>query len=181
MGRAGRDLVANFEAVETTYSVNVFALPEEGGEVSGGDEYQAGDRVTVTATAKPGYTFIYWTEGSSIISNKASYTFTMGAADRNLYANFQDVGCSWPKGIRVKATTVTDTTVTLTLSGEVPEAEGYMVYYDGWSLYFDNGSVLTLTIEERLSPNTQYTFTVQAVYSDGETEDGPSVKVRTKK
>ena len=44
--------------------------------------------VTLTATPNAGYKFTNWTEGGSVVSTSATYTFTI-TGDRNLRANFQ--------------------------------------------------------------------------------------------
>ncbi|MFX4262441.1 InlB B-repeat-containing protein [Pelotomaculum propionicicum] len=179
MGTADRTLVAHF-ALIPTYNVSVSASPAEGGSVSGGGSYAEGARVTVTAAANPGYSFVNWTEGSNAVSTKATYRFTMGTADRNLTANFQAAAPGWPKGIRLSATAVTSNSVTLTLNQPVPEAVEYIVYYGEQSKTFSAGAGTTFVIDG-LSKGTSYTFTVQAGYAgDIETTNGPSKKVRTK-
>ena len=85
-----RTLVAVFaekDTPPTSYTIAVSANPTEGGTVSGGGTYQQDQSVTVTATAKTGYTFVNWTENGTVVSSNASYTF---AANKNhtLLANF---------------------------------------------------------------------------------------------
>ncbi|MDT3697824.1 MAG: InlB B-repeat-containing protein [Thermincola sp.] len=70
------------------HSVVVSANPSANGVVVGGSAYSEGAAVTVTAIAQKGYKFINWTEIGVEISKSASYTFTMGTADRSLTANF---------------------------------------------------------------------------------------------
>ncbi|MBO4474447.1 MAG: hypothetical protein J5750_05980, partial [Clostridiales bacterium] len=63
-----------------TYKVVV--KTQTGGTVSGGGEFKAGDKVTITATADAGYHFVNWknlAEGTTI--STATYTFTMPAND----------------------------------------------------------------------------------------------------
>ena len=83
------DFVANFEEVIVYYEVTVAANPAEGGEVTGEGTYEEGTEVTVVATANDGYNFINWTEGNAVVSEDASYTFTVNA-DRDLIANFEE-------------------------------------------------------------------------------------------
>ncbi|MBR0123631.1 MAG: hypothetical protein IJM12_07300, partial [Bacteroidales bacterium] len=83
------DFVANFEEVIVYYEVTVAANPAEGGEVTGEGTYEEGTEVTVVATANDGYYFTYWTEGNAVVSEDASYTFTV-TADRDLVANFEE-------------------------------------------------------------------------------------------
>ena len=70
-----------------TYTVSVSANLAAGGSVSGGGSVTSGSSHTVTATANNGYTFQNWTEGGTVVSNSASYTFTV-SGNRTLVANF---------------------------------------------------------------------------------------------
>jgi hypothetical protein len=79
-------LNANFEL--KTYTVSVFADPEEGGSVTGDGTYNHGASVTVTATPNAGYSFVKWTEGGVEVSTSASYNFT-ASANATLTANFE--------------------------------------------------------------------------------------------
>ncbi len=82
---AARTLVANFTT--TTYPVALSASPVAGGTVSGGGTFSGGSQRTVTATPNANYGFVSWTEGGNVVSNSASYTFTMNGP-RILVANF---------------------------------------------------------------------------------------------
>ncbi|MDW7670498.1 MAG: hypothetical protein SCM88_02305, partial [Bacillota bacterium] len=151
----------------------------------GGGTFKEGDPVEVIATANDGYRFINWTEGQTEVSTVEIYSFTMGTSERSLTANFLAVGTGWPKGIRLSATNVTATSVTLVLSQPVPDAVSYRVYGSGESYREFDASDETALLMDELDPMTAYTFTVQAVYENGletsETSDGPTVKVKTKK
>ncbi len=68
-------------------TVAVSASPTEGGTVTGGGTFEAGQSCTVTATANEGYAFMYWTENGYIVSYDAEYLFPV-AGDRTLVANF---------------------------------------------------------------------------------------------
>lgn len=143
--------------------------------------YEEGERVTVTATANTGYSFVNWTEGINVVSTRATYRFRMETTDRNLVANFQAVAPSWPRGVKLSATNVTSSSVMLKLNKQFPNAEKYVVYFDGCNIEYEASAGTTFYIEG-LTPSTFYTFTVQAVYAGSmETTDGPSVKVKTKK
>ncbi len=83
-----RNLVANFELDVQTYNIRVSANPILAGEVTGGGTYLEGESCTVTATPHNNYNFVNWTENGNVVSNNASYTFTVNA-NRNLVANFQ--------------------------------------------------------------------------------------------
>ena len=68
--------------------ITTVANPPEGGTMTGGGRYSATTYTkTVTATANPGYNFLNWTEGGSVVSTSASYTF-WSADSRTLTANF---------------------------------------------------------------------------------------------
>jgi hypothetical protein len=81
-----RTLVAQFQA--QSYTISVSANPSNGGTVSGGGSYNYGQSCTVTASANSGYEFTNWTEGGSVVSNNASYSFTV-SGNISLVANFE--------------------------------------------------------------------------------------------
>ncbi|HQB87301.1 MAG TPA: hypothetical protein PLL51_09905, partial [Bacteroidales bacterium] len=82
---ADRALVANFSLLQ--YSISVSSSPEEGGSVTGGGTYDHGEQVTITASPSAGYSFVNWTEGGSVISTNATYTFTVNS-NRSFQANY---------------------------------------------------------------------------------------------
>ncbi len=84
---SNRNLVANFTAAPQNYTINVSANPIQGGTVSGGGSYQAGQPCTVEASANNGYVFANWTENGNVVSTDARYTFTVNGS-RTLVANF---------------------------------------------------------------------------------------------
>jgi hypothetical protein len=87
--RATRNLVANFTSTTTQqYTVSTSVYPSGAGTVSGAGTYNAGASVTVYATANSGYTFNNWTEGTTPVSQSASYQFSMPSNNRTLVANF---------------------------------------------------------------------------------------------
>ncbi len=81
-----RTLVAQFQA--QSYTISVSANPSNGGMVSGGGSYNYGQTCTVAASANSGYEFTNWTEGGSVVSSNASYSFTV-SGNRTLVANFE--------------------------------------------------------------------------------------------
>jgi uncharacterized repeat protein (TIGR02543 family) len=70
------------------YTVAVSASPSTGGTVSGSGSFTAGTKRSVTATAKTGYNFVSWTDGGSVVSTTATYSFTV-SGNRTLVANFK--------------------------------------------------------------------------------------------
>jgi hypothetical protein len=71
------------------HSVTLSSNPSAGGTTSGGGTFDPGTSVTVSATANQGYTFTNWTEGATIVSTNANYTFSI-TKDRVLVANFTE-------------------------------------------------------------------------------------------
>ena len=84
---ANRTLVANFTYTPPTYTITVSANPSNGGTVSGGGTYNQGASCTVHAQAATNYQFTNWTEGGTVVSTQANYTFTVNG-NRTLLANF---------------------------------------------------------------------------------------------
>lgn len=69
------------------YIVSASANPAASGSITGDGSYQTGQSCAVTATANSGFNFVNWTENSIVVSNNASYTFTV-SGNRALIANF---------------------------------------------------------------------------------------------
>jgi hypothetical protein len=80
-------LVAKFAVSVPVWNIETSALPVAGGTVSGGGIKDEGTMVTVRAVAAGGYVFTNWTEGVTVVSASASYSFA-AAANRVLVANF---------------------------------------------------------------------------------------------
>lgn len=69
------------------YNINLSADPANGGTVSGGGSKEEGSSCTVVATPAEGMAFDGWFENGQLVSNTASYTFTVDRA-RTLIAQF---------------------------------------------------------------------------------------------
>lgn len=80
-------LIANFVPDVAQWSVTTSAAPVAGGSTSGDATLDEGSNATVTATPTAGYAFTNWTEGGTVVSTSASYTFVI-TTDRALVANF---------------------------------------------------------------------------------------------
>ncbi len=78
-------ITAHFEASD--FTVIAMAAPNTGGSVTGSGTYPASTEVTVTATPTGNHYFRGWMENGVMVSNQASYTFTL-SSDRNLIAVF---------------------------------------------------------------------------------------------
>lgn len=59
------------------YSVEVSAVPAEGGTVTGEGIFDEAAEVTVTATAREGYHFLHWIADGNQVSANQQYTFTV--------------------------------------------------------------------------------------------------------
>lgn len=80
-----RNLVAHF--VLQSFVITAVVNPTNSGTVSGTGTFLYGENCTLTATPIPGYDFICWKENSDIVSNDATYSFTV-TASHNLVAQF---------------------------------------------------------------------------------------------
>ena len=69
-------LTADFRKARTC-TVSVSASPSAGGTVTGGGTYTEGQTATVKATLNFPYTFEGWYNGSTLVSTKATYSFTV--------------------------------------------------------------------------------------------------------
>ncbi len=81
---ADRTLVANFEGESIDIKVNL--NPAESAQVTGEGTYHFGDQVTLTVTPFDNYVFQNWTEGSLVVCETSTYTFT-ATGSRTLTAN----------------------------------------------------------------------------------------------
>jgi uncharacterized protein (TIGR02145 family)/uncharacterized repeat protein (TIGR02543 family) len=81
--RCLRDLV-----MPNTYSLSLQVSPEGTGNATGAGEYEAGELVSITAEANTGWEFVNWTDDDGIVSETATFTYTMPAEDIILTANF---------------------------------------------------------------------------------------------
>ena len=78
--------VAHF--ITGSYTITATADPSDGGIVSGTGTHYYGNQCTLTATRRPGYTFVNWTENGQVIQGEDnSYSFTV-TGDRTLVAHF---------------------------------------------------------------------------------------------
>lgn len=81
-------LVANFTPVVLgNFTVVLSSNPTDGGTTTGGGSFVDGTSVTIGATPNAGYTFVNWTEGTTIISTNSTHIFTL-IKNRVLIANF---------------------------------------------------------------------------------------------
>jgi len=73
------------------YKVSVAASDADAATVSGSGKYKKGASVSVKATAKTGYKFLYWTKdgGTESYNTASSFTYTMTAEDVSFLAVFE--------------------------------------------------------------------------------------------
>ena len=77
-----------------TFDITATLSNPEAGTISGSGQYASGSVCTLTATPNEGYAFANWTENDSVVSDTATYSFTV-TGDRNLVANFIPTATHW--------------------------------------------------------------------------------------
>jgi hypothetical protein len=83
------ELINQFLGLNSIYSLNLTASPEDGGTVEGSGDFMAGSQVEVTAIPAIGWEFVYWTNlMGMIISTDSTFSFQMPASTMTLIANF---------------------------------------------------------------------------------------------
>ncbi len=84
-----RTVVAVFTRVAPTYTITASTSPAAGGRVEGlgNGRFEEGSIATLTAVANNDYTFNNWTEGNTVVSTSATFSFEVNG-NRNLVANF---------------------------------------------------------------------------------------------
>ena len=123
-----KTLVANFTL---SMVVALSSSPSVGGTTSGAGSFAPGASSTVTASANSGYTFVNWTEGTTIVSTDAIYTSTLNAS-KTLVAHFE-----LTSGFTLNA---------IATNGTVAQNPNLVTY--------NNGSTVQLTA----TPNSGYVF-----------------------
>ena len=77
-----------YSAPPGPHSITVSADPEVGGIVTGGGSYNHGATATLTAMANEDYRFVNWTKDGEVVSNRATFSFTV-IEPGNYVANFE--------------------------------------------------------------------------------------------
>ena len=170
-----RTLVANFTYVPPTYTISVTANPTEGGTVTGGGTYTEGQSCTVNAVPAEGYIFTNWTEGSTVVSADADYTFNV-TANRNLVANFNVQ--------TIKITTSVDPIDGATITGAgtynygdevtltVIPNEDYA--FQNWT---ENGEIVSEELSFTFIATTNRFIVAHLLHTEGLTENGINATV----
>jgi uncharacterized repeat protein (TIGR02543 family) len=133
IGAGNATVTANF--TKNNYTLTTTVSPTGGGTVTAGDTIQYTSTKELTATPATGYAFANWTNTSGTLSSTTTNptTFTMGAGNATVTANF--------------------THVSYTLTGEVSPNGSGSVTLDSTSGYYDD--VITITA----NAGTGYRFT----------------------
>ncbi len=71
-----------------THNVTLQRNDASAGSVSGGGIYSYGESVTLQATTNEGYNFLGWYDGDTLVSETATYTFTLGDEPVTLMAKW---------------------------------------------------------------------------------------------
>ena len=71
------DAVLKIYYTRNSYTVTTRAMNAKAGSVTSGSAYRYGKSITVTATTNPGYTFLGWYAGNTLVCETASYKFTV--------------------------------------------------------------------------------------------------------
>ncbi|MEZ5300877.1 MAG: putative Ig domain-containing protein [Verrucomicrobiales bacterium] len=69
--------------------VDTSASPAAAGTTTGDGAFETGSEVTVVAAPAPGFRFVNWTDNGAVVSQSASYTFTLDI-NHTLVANFAE-------------------------------------------------------------------------------------------
>lgn len=86
---ADMNITATFTYTPATYTLTASAYPANAGSISGNaGSYVHDTEVTLTANAEQHYHFVGWYNGSTLVSEEATYTFTI-AANTTLEARFE--------------------------------------------------------------------------------------------
>ena len=121
------------------YEVTAYAVPEEGGSVSGEGSYVAGQLCTLVATANIGYSFTHWTKNGSLVSYSPSFSFVVNEdASYEAHfgaASFEQVHAEYYPNAN------NATCPNVKVSWEVVDPEPPVPTNGQWH-YYDNGSYL---------------------------------------
>jgi hypothetical protein len=139
---SNKNLTANFGEGNIKYTLTVVVSPDDSyGSVTvnpNQTNYDEGTQVTLTANSQPGYEFVNWTEGATVLSSNGILNITMNE-NRTITANFQEETVS---------------TYTLTVNINPNNSYGNVLINPDLPEY-TNGTQVTLTAV----PETGYLFT----------------------
>ncbi len=184
-------LIANFsQGQPSEYTVTLVANPSNGGSVSGGGQYQAGQQVTINASPGNDFDFVGWRDGNFTVSTQPTYTFNMPVGNLTLTAVFQQQQI--PDTWQLSLSSQPDGAGTLQGSGNYQAGEQILVSAEASEGYNfvswkQNGNVLstqpdfiyhmpsadvTLSADFTSSSASQYVLTLEASPAYGGTVSG---------
>ncbi|MGL4956469.1 MAG: InlB B-repeat-containing protein [Bacteroidales bacterium] len=153
------------EVKVTKYTLTLTANPTDYGKVEGGGKLDSGKRVMAKAIANERYKFVAWFEGEDMVSDEATYYFTL-TGDRTLVAHFETIPMSTlilnvndNKGGTVKGGGDYPTGEEVTATATANKDYEFVAWYEGdvevsktatYTFKLDNNR--TLTAKFQLSP-----------------------------
>jgi len=165
----------------SSYNVTTRVMNAKAGSVSASNAYRYGKTVTVTATTNPGYTFLGWYTGNTLVSESENYRFTV---DNNIsltakWSANTDTAYTVEYYLENKNKTAYDLVDVLDLSGTTDTtAVAEIIEYAHYAYKADN-SVISGNIDGRgtLVLKVYYTRDVYTITSSVENEKAGSVSV----
>ena len=162
------------------YLLTVVADPVEGGTVSGGGEYFPGETVLLTAVPEEDFYFVNWTdEEDNVVSEEASFDFTMPSKEVTLTANFGEIvffTLTYLAGENGSLEGETTQTVQITLDGTpvtaVPDDNYYFVQ---WSDGNTDNPRIDQNVTEDITVTAEfaiYTYTLTYLADTGGSLEG---------
>lgn len=145
-----REFTAYF--TQTQYKVNVSVTPQDTGYTAGGATYNAGEKVTLTATSYSGYHFEKWTSGDKVLGTDKTLVIDSLQTDMSIVANFA----------KDKAKTYTITTVCANAGGTISPAGSSTVSEGGnviCSMVPDKGYMVSNVVVDNKSLGAVYSYT----------------------
>ena len=147
------------------YEITATASPTAGGTVTGAGTYYEDTQCTLTATPNRGYAFANWKKNNSVVSNNATYTFTVTASG-SYTANFtaltsHTVTCNATQNGSISATPTTayaGETITLTAT----PAANYAL--ESWSVKDANNNTIAVNNNQFTMPDSNVTVSATFVF-----------------
>ncbi len=186
----GQTLMEDYKWSFTTIAEVTLTLssnPAEGGTTTGGGTFDSGASVTVSANANEGYSFTNWTEGTNVVSENASYTFTI-TGNRELVANFTEdaieqftveLSSNPAEGGTTNGGGTFDSGASVTVSAEANDGYSFKNWTEGTNVVSENANyTFTITGNRVLVANftedaiEQFTVELSSNPAEGGTTNG---------
>ena len=147
------------------YEITATASPTAGGTVTGAGTYYEDTQCTLIATPNRGYAFTNWKKNNSVVSNDATYTFTVTASG-SYTANFtaltsHTVTCNATQNGSISASPTTayaGETITLTAT----PAANYAL--ESWSVKDANNNTIAVNNNQFTMPDSNVTVSATFVF-----------------